>query len=110
MAHGIANILRTVIGRFAQRELLLHPRILSHHSLFCPLLGLDYAILEQRLSGRHRAIHGLALNLNGFTTQADLLIHWRFDNVAAYPHATMAHIAFADPNLFFVNRNDFLSS
>ena len=110
MAHGIANVLRTVISRLAQGELFLHSRVLSDHSLFRPFLGFDDAVLEQRIFGRDRAIHGLALDLNRFTSQANLLIHWRFDNVAADPNATVAHIAFADTKLLLVNRNDFLGS
>ena len=110
MAHGIANILGAIIGRFAQGELFLHPRVLSDHSLFRPFLSFDDAILEQLISGRDRAIHGLAIDLNGFTSQTNLLINWRFDYVTADPHATEAHIAFTDTKLLLVNRNDFLSS
>jgi hypothetical protein len=110
MPHSIANILRTVIGRFSQGEFFLNSSLLRDYSFFCPLLGFDDAILEQLIYRRDRAIYGLTLNLNGFAPQADLLIHWRFDNVAAYAHAPMAHIAFADTKLFFVNRNHFLSS
>ena len=46
MPHGIADILRTVIGRFAQREFFLHSRFLRHYSFFCPFLSLDDAVLE----------------------------------------------------------------
>ena len=108
--HGIADILRTVRSRFAQRELFLHARFLADHSLFCPFLSFDDAVLEQRIPGRDGAVHGLTLDLNGFAMQANLFVHRRFDNVAAYPHATMAHIALADTKLFFVNRNHLLSS
>jgi hypothetical protein len=99
MPHGIANILRPVRRRFAQRELFLHTRLLGDHSLFCPFLSLDDAILEQLISGRDRAIHGLTLDLNGFATQAYLLIYWRFDNIAAYPDATMTCGHKADVNV-----------
>ena len=69
MAHGIANVLRTVISRLAQGELFLHSRVLSDHSLFRPFLGFDDAVLEQRIFGRDRAINGLALDLDRLTAQ-----------------------------------------
>ena len=108
--NGIADILGTVSSRLAQRELFLHSRFLADDSLFRPFLSFDDAVLEQRIPGRDRAIHRLTLDLNGFTAQANLLVHRRFDNVAAYPHATMAHIALADTKLLLVNRNHLLSS
>jgi hypothetical protein len=46
MAHGIADILRAVSGRFAQRELFLHPGFLADHSFFCPFLSFNDAVLE----------------------------------------------------------------
>ena len=55
-------------------------------------------------------VHGLTLDLNGFVMQANLLVHRRFDNIAPYPHSTMAHISLADTKLFFANWDHLLSA
>jgi hypothetical protein len=44
--NGIADILGTVSGRFAQRELFLHPGFLADDSFLCAFLSFNDAVLE----------------------------------------------------------------
>jgi hypothetical protein len=58
-------------------------------------------------ASRHAAVDRPPLDLDVLLVEPDLLLHRRFDNIAAYSHAATADLALADPQLLLINRDDF---
>src|SRR3954470_8497350 len=109
LAHRVADGLGAGVDVLAQPDLLDHPRLLVDHRLLAALRGLDRALLEGRVAGRHLAVDRAALDLDPLLAQVDLLLDRTLDDVAAHPHAAAADLALADPDLLLDDRDRLLA-
>src|SRR4051812_6040504 len=98
-----------LISFLADHDFFLDPGLLIDNCLLAVRRYIDRAFVESiasQLSCGHGPIYRPALDLHTFITQLHLLLDRGLDDIAAYPDRSAFDLAFADPQLLFVDRDD----
>src|SRR5215204_2887874 len=107
---GATHLVRHGLGALPDvlfdHQLLLDASLLADHRVFGFLVGLDGALTEEVLLAGNRTVCRSPFDPDVLLPKADLFLDRCLYDITANPNSSVAHVALADPELLFGNRND----